>query len=309
VRYCRDIEEIHDALVMLGAEGHRRNRAVDDWEGEGDAPVGPRMVIIVEEGNATIAKLRRFWSQARKAKADEDGPADPKESPAIDALREVLFMGRAVKMHVLLVAQSATANALGGPEVRECFATRIVARYSVNQFRMLAPEVNPVPRSTRHVGRAQVVIGGAAQETQVAFFTDADARAWATAGTVSAWQVSEHQAVKDTGHAPSPAWEDSVYVSRDVTPDAPRLTLIKGGPEAPTVVIPPQPTAPPKVPRYSLAAAAREEIVPLSADALRQAKRRDPEFPESADGKWTAEELQRWYRNRPSAQPSNESAV
>ncbi|WP_228388846.1 hypothetical protein, partial [Streptomyces jumonjinensis] len=32
------------------------------------------------------------------------------------------------------VAQSATARALGGPEVREQFATRILARYSVNAW-------------------------------------------------------------------------------------------------------------------------------------------------------------------------------
>jgi hypothetical protein len=37
----------------------------------------------------------------------------------------------------------------------------------------------------------------------------------------------------------------------------------------------------------------------MKADALRQAKRRDPEFPQGVDGKYTAEELVRWHRNRP----------
>ncbi|KUN51028.1 hypothetical protein AQJ43_29475 [Streptomyces avermitilis] len=45
---------------------------------------------------------------------------------------------------------------------------------------MLAPEIHPTPKSTKHVGRAQVVIGGTARETQVRF--DAEARAWATTG-------------------------------------------------------------------------------------------------------------------------------
>ena len=71
-------------------------------------------------------------------------------------------MGRQVRMHVLLVAQFATVRALGGPEVREQFATRILARYSLNAWRMLAGEVHPAPKSTKHPGRAQVVIGGAA---------------------------------------------------------------------------------------------------------------------------------------------------
>ena len=180
VAYCRDIGDIHDALVTLGEEGHRRNIVVDDWEGEeGKEPVGPRMGILLEEANATISKLKRYWTAIR------DPKTDPKESPAIDALREILFMGRAVKMHVFLVAQSATAAALGGPEVRECFATRILARYTRNAWLMLVPEVHPIPRSTRHVGRAQVVLGGVASETQVAFFTSAEAREWAASGTLA----------------------------------------------------------------------------------------------------------------------------
>lgn len=296
VAYCRDIEDIHEALVTLGREGHRRNIVVDDWEGEGDAPVGPRMALILEEANATVSKLKRYWAAARKTKGDEFGPADPKESPAIDALREILFMGRAVKLHVFLVAQSATAAALGGPEVRECFSTRILARYTRNAWNMLVPEVQPVPRSTRHIGRAQVVLGGVAHETQVAFFTDSEARGWATAGTVAPAPDLGGLGVTSRGHTGPLTSVDAAPVSRDVTPV---LTLVKDEPTAP-----PMPSVPPQVARYSLAAAAREGIVPLSADALRQAKRRDPEFPAGEGGKWTAEELQRWHRNRPGAAES-----
>lgn len=317
VHYCRHIGEIHDSLVELGEEGHRRNAIVDAWEGdEADAPVGPRHVILLEEANATISKLKRYWTQTR-------GKNDPKESPAIDALREVLFMGRAVRLNVLLVAQSATAAALGGPEVRECFATRILARYTRNAWMMLVPEVQPVPRSTRHVGRAQVVLGGVATETQVVFLTPDEARAWATSGTVASFAPAPQDARPAAPEDARPAAavtrdetdDDSVYLggwpspSRDSGPVTPHLTLLKGGPDAP--VIPPMPTVPPTIPaqvqRYSLAAAARDGIVPMNADALRQAKRRDPEFPAGEDGTWTADELVRWYRNRPTTK-AEESA-
>lgn len=264
VVYCRDIEEIHDELVRLGREGHRRNKIVDDWEGD-DPDVGPRQVVLLEEANATISKLRRYWTQNREK-------TDPKESPAIDALREILFMGRAVKMHVLLVAQSATAAALGGPEVRECFATRILARYTQNAWKMLVPEVSPIPRSTRHVGRAQVVLGGVAVETQVMFLTEAEAREWAQSGV---WPTPPDLS-RHASHNAS-TWDDAPEESRDVTPD---LVVIQGG-------------------RMSLAEAARQGVVPMKADALRQAKRRDPEFPAGVEGKYTAEELERWFRNRP----------
>lgn len=265
VAYCRDIEEIHDALVALGEEGHRRNKIADDWDGpEGEEPVGPRTVILVEEANATIGKLKKYWMAVRTKD-------DPKESPAIEGLREILFMGRAVKMNVLLVAQSATAAALGGPEVRECFATRILSRYTQNSWRMLVPEVHPIPRSTRHVGRAQVVLGGVAMETQVMFLSSEEASQWASSGVVAPPPVTSRDRTRT-----SLTREYAVTEAVTVTPE---LTLIKGG-------------------RMSLAEAAREGVVPMKADALRQAKRRDPNFPEGEDGRWTAEELQTWYHNR-----------
>uniref|UniRef100_UPI002F9089D3 pRL2-11 n=1 Tax=Streptomyces sp. NBC_01562 TaxID=2975879 RepID=UPI002F9089D3 len=176
VTYCADIADIHDALIELGWEGRRRVRVADELGIDADPDaIGPRLLILLEEVNATMKQLARYWERTRES-------GDPKVSPAIDALNEVLYMGRQVRMHVLLVAQSATARALGGPEVREQFATRILARYSMNAWRMLAPEVHPAPKSTKHPGRAQVVIGGTASETQVLFFTDAEAREWATTG-------------------------------------------------------------------------------------------------------------------------------
>ncbi|MFF3706764.1 hypothetical protein [Streptomyces phaeochromogenes] len=100
--------------------------------------MGPRLVILLEEVNATMTQLKRYWAKTRES-------GDPKESPAVDALAEILFMGRQVRLHVLLVAQSATARAIGGPEMRENFSTRILVRYTLNAWRMLVPEVSPIP--------------------------------------------------------------------------------------------------------------------------------------------------------------------
>ncbi|MFD3422039.1 pRL2-11 [Streptomyces decoyicus] len=179
VEYCRDIADIHDALIRLGAEGQRRIHVAEKLGEDADpSEVGPRLVILLEEINATMKQLTRYWEKIKEK-------GDPKVSPAVDALAEILFMGRAVRLHVLLVAQSATARALGGPEMRENFATRILARYTQNAWRMLVPEVQPAPKSTRHIGRAQVVLGGMAHETQVMFMSDSEARAWAMAGPAS----------------------------------------------------------------------------------------------------------------------------
>ncbi|MEV3898486.1 hypothetical protein [Streptomyces anulatus] len=106
VTYCRDIGEIHDALVHLAQEGRHRltlaEQLADDVLEKEPWRVGPRPVILLEEVNATMAQLKRYWSKIRES-------GDPKESPAIDALAQILFMGRQVRLHVLLVAQSASA--------------------------------------------------------------------------------------------------------------------------------------------------------------------------------------------------------
>ncbi|MFJ7199762.1 MULTISPECIES: hypothetical protein [unclassified Streptomyces] len=170
VTYCRDIADIHDQLIAPGTIGRRRTRVAEELGIDADPrAIGPRLLTLLEEVNATMKQLARYWEKTRE-------PGDPKVSPAVDALNEILYVGRQLRMHVLLVAQSATARALGGPEVREQFSTRILARYSVNAWRMLAPEIHPAPKSTRHHGRAQVVSGGSARETQIPFLTEAEAR-------------------------------------------------------------------------------------------------------------------------------------
>lgn len=292
VEYCRDIEDIHDMLVTLGKEGHRRNIVVDEWEGEeGAEPVGPRMGIIVEEANATISKLKRWWT------ANRDSKHDPKESPAIDALREILFMGRAVKMHVLLVAQSATAAALGGPEVRECFATRILARYTRNAWMMLVPEVQPIPRSTRHVGRAQVVLGGVASETQVMFMTPAEAREWATSGAVAP-PVNLWGAPADVpaSQGPTPA----VHLGKEPG-TVPARHLYAVGSEPPAAPAGPVPVG--------LSEAVQEGVLTVSLESARAARKRDPDFPAPVASRgqeklYDPEALRRWERNRPRSSES-----
>lgn len=270
VHYCRDIADIHEALIELGAEGHRRIRLAeelgDDVLAAEPDRVGPRVVILLEEINATMAQLRRHWDRIRSGR-------DPKTSPAIDALAEILFMGRQVRLHVLLVAQSATARALGGPEMRENFSTRILVRYTLNAWKMLVPEVTPAPKPTRHPGRVQVVLGGIARETQVLNLSEAEARAWAMSG--------------------APGGARSF------------LTVVKDQPEA-APLTGEQPAAGGEDADVLGLRAAQWELDGTTLAALRWARRNDPEFPRPAGRSGTEylyrrADLHHWARNRPRA--------
>lgn len=166
VDYCSRPEQMHDALVRLAALADERNtlalHEAEDWD------PGPRVLVIAEELNATIGQLTNFWAEARCK-------GDPKRSPAVSALADLLFMGRSAKVNVLAVAQMLTARAIGGPEARENFGVRCLARYTANNWKMLAPEA-AMPRASRTLGRWQVVIGGEATEVQVAYLSGAEAR-------------------------------------------------------------------------------------------------------------------------------------
>jgi hypothetical protein len=172
VDYCTKPEQMHRALIREAAEADERNDAAlyeeEDWD------PGPRTLIICEELNATIGQLTNHWADVREK-------SDPKKSPAIAALAELLFMGRAAKKNVLAIAQMLTARAIGGPEARENFGIRFLARYTKNAWKMLVPEA-ALARVSRTIGRWQVVIGGVATEVQVAYLTAKQARALAKPG-------------------------------------------------------------------------------------------------------------------------------
>jgi hypothetical protein len=176
VDYCTRPAQMHEALIREAAEADERNSAAlyeaEDWD------PGPRTLIICEELNATIGQLATYWAETREK-------GDPKRSPAISALADLLFMGRAAKKNVLAIAQMLTARAIGGPEARENFGVRCLARYTRNAWQMLVPEA-AMPRASRTLGRWQIVIGGVAAECQVAYLTAVQARVFATPVTGSA---------------------------------------------------------------------------------------------------------------------------
>lgn len=285
VTYCRTAEEMHYALIDVAEEGERRNVLVEE---QGDDAVKhlPRTVVIAEEMNATIGILQTYWESARES-------GDPKRSPAIAALGDTLFMGRAVRVNVIAIAQMMTARTLGGPEARENFAVRILARYSVNAWKMLVPEITPVPRSSRHPGRAQVCIAGVATETQVIFGKDDECREWASADC-SCHRHGEHSGTGvPTSQRPSPIPAQGQRPGS--VSDTPGLTLVPDLPEQPA-----------ELSGITLSEAVRDGVIGLSLDAVRKASGRDPEFPEPVGVRGKANlydpaELMRWQANRPRA--------
>ncbi|MEW1724732.1 DUF87 domain-containing protein [Streptomyces sp. NPDC093109] len=308
VTYCRDIADIHDALIRLAQEGRRRlglaERLADDVLEREPWRVGPRLVILLEEVNATMAQLKRYWAKIRES-------GDPKTSPAIDALAEILFMGRQVRLHVLLVAQSATARAIGGPEMRENFSTRILVRYTLNAWRMLVPEVSPIPMPTEHPGRVQVVTRGRAQETQVLNLSNAEAREWALSGIHSKGTTGLSLHKSSAPAAPADDFADAWNTSAPELPPAPDIEPLTANrdllADAWSLTPPtPAPAPDPADAVVGLRKAQQDHLPEITLAALRWARANDPDFPSSVDKRgaellYRVGDLKKWARNRPRA--------
>lgn len=166
VEYHRDIPDIHRALIELSSEGDRRNRLTDHQDA---LDVGSRIWLIFEEMNATTGKLRQYWEGIR----EKD---DVKSSPAVTALGDLVNMGRQVSMHVMAIGQRIETRTLGGGDIRESFGIRLLARYTVQTWKMLCADVMPMPRKSKTRGRWQTVVAGEALDTQVVFMSDDEAQ-------------------------------------------------------------------------------------------------------------------------------------
>lgn len=254
-----------------------------------------RKVLIIEEGNMFSAISKEHWREVKKK-------GDPVSPPVWGDIAAILRMGRQANMNVVAVFQRMDDAATGNQGLRDSFGFRVLGRYTWQAWRMLVG-TNPIPRSQKRRGRYIVVDGGEHVWIQAPYITEEQVREWCLAR-----RAEQGYAPPMPAYAPDVATVTLDVTSRGhdgrelervaslgVTRDSvtPHLTLVKGEDQGPAAEVP--------APRYSLAAAAREGIVPLTADALRQAKRR-PGFPDAGeDGMWTAEELQEWHANRPSA--------
>ena len=159
VHYADDTASIAAALVNLGRELHRRNRVVLEFPGEAsDADVGPRIVVLFEETNATLSKLKQL---DRSAVGGEGG--------ALEAFSDLMFMGREVKIHVVAFAQLASYRSGMTADLIENFGTKVLIDYSDKAWKWLVPDCGRYRVAPSGTGRAMVCRSGRATEVQMAF--------------------------------------------------------------------------------------------------------------------------------------------
>jgi hypothetical protein len=182
VIYASEAEDMHEVLCWLREELLRRARLVStasDPEAA-SASLVP-LVVVLEEMTTARGELDKHWKSIREA-------GEPALSPALSALAGLANMGREMKVHVLMAGQSITAKVTGGPEGRESYGGRAMARATANAWKMLAPQIKPAPVKADKPGRWHLVVADSLKKFQVPFANLKDREsvaaltAWATGG-------------------------------------------------------------------------------------------------------------------------------
>lgn len=177
VWYCRDIGEIHNAIVATAREAMERNVLADEL-GDDEEPPWQRRILVMEEWNTTIDALNDYWQEIRE-------PSDPKVSPAIRGYRALGNMGRQVNVHAIAAFQKLTAQAAGGTVARDNYGMIIMSGFRAKAWKMLAEEF-PMPKlAGKPRGRSWYIADGEAIEGQAIYWTEKEARGWAESGKSS----------------------------------------------------------------------------------------------------------------------------
>lgn len=162
IHYADTVASVGSILVNLGRELHKRNQTVRDFGPQAD--VGPRIIVVFEETNATLTGLK-----------DLDKAMKNNTYRAMDAFRDLMFMGRAVRMHVVAFAQLASYRSGLTADIIENFGTKVLIGASEKAWKWLVPECGAY-RSTPEVnGRALICRGSRARETQMLWVPEEEA--------------------------------------------------------------------------------------------------------------------------------------
>lgn len=171
VHYAKTLPDVGSTLVDLGRELHRRNAIVDAFDGPVElAPVGPPITVVFEEMNATLEALK-----------DLERGLPPGTYTGAKAYQDIAFMGRAVRIRLVVFANLATFRAMGGSAILENFAYRLMIQYSPQAWKWLASDCGRPRTAPPEKGRGILAAKGKASEVQLLLIGEEEATAAALA--------------------------------------------------------------------------------------------------------------------------------
>ncbi|MEU5900346.1 cell division protein FtsK [Streptomyces venezuelae] len=166
---------VHDRPDQAHALLHELRRGLLHAADEFDGTWAARRLLVIEHTDRLLDALRQHYLLAQP-----DTQAE--EAPAVEALAELLQVGRARGLQII-AGSAHSSPPPKGQQIRDAFPTRLVAYAGTGLWGRVAPEVWPVPPYSVIAGRMHLVRDGAATRLQTLYLSESQARAWAR-GTV-----------------------------------------------------------------------------------------------------------------------------
>jgi hypothetical protein len=281
VKYVTRIEDIHDICERIGEEVDIRKELSKEERAR-----RPKILVIAEEWNMTSALLTRYWDNLRTTAEPDERRSMPRRSPALTGRESLVFAGRAFGMFDLLAAQRMSNRVFNGnTDARENYMIRLMARYTPQTFKMLIPEVKPVPKP-KELGRWLVWAQDEITFIQALLITDEEAREYALGGEPNALSPFSEGALDATTQRRNVGTVQGEQVASDATP-------------------------PPRIARSLRELADSLESLGITYNMLRNAARSDArgdeKFPAAAGGDqftgylYYVDEVKEWVRVRRAA--------
>lgn len=140
-----------------------------------DSTEDGQRLLVIENADRVLDALRQHYLV-------EQPDTQAEEAPAVEALAELLYFGRAHGLQIVAASARGIPPHLG-VSLREQFTTRIVACAGTSLWTRIAPEIWPVPPNSIIPGRMHLVRDDTAYRLQALYLSEAEAHAWAR-GTV-----------------------------------------------------------------------------------------------------------------------------
>ncbi|WP_432156088.1 hypothetical protein [Streptomyces sp. bgisy153] len=278
-----------------------------------------RLTLILEEGNEFGDASKAYWNDTKEK-------GDPASDPIWGDIASVMRMGRHVNVTIIGVFQDLREAAVGSRGLRNMFRLILMGNYNANQWKMIV-NTTPVPESVDRAGRMMVIEGNRRVWIQVPY-ADPDAfrehslklrkeRGYSTADLYGTPPSASPQRL------PSLLQESTPLLSKEPDPALETADSQAAGPGVPTL-LKDEDTGleehdldgdgdeladgedeeeEPEAELLAMAEISRrltEEGIEVSAELMRQHKRRRADFPagELVDGRelFTYEAIADYYR-------------
>ncbi len=110
-----------------------------------------RLTLILEEGNEFGDASKAYWNDTKEK-------GDPASDPIWGDIASVMRMGRHVNVTIIGVFQDLREAAVGSRGLRNMFRLILMGNYNANQWKMIV-NTTPVPESIDRAGRMMIIEG------------------------------------------------------------------------------------------------------------------------------------------------------